>query len=162
MRTRLLRIAVWLSAVVCALCLYAWVRSYAPDNLAVRSHGGKLLVVFADGPFGAYNDRAKQTYRSSRQVWLDYNRMAQRRWEALGFAYAAADFANGSFRMIGVPFPVLVLLTAPAPVWWAWHARRQRRRNREGCCANCGYDLRETKGRCPECGTEVMPQTAMG
>ena len=52
-------------------------------------------------------------------------------------------------------WPLLLLGIAP-PIWLL--RRRARRRRREaGRCRACGYDLRATPDRCPECGTAPRP-----
>ena len=68
----------------------------------------------------------------------------------LGFATAAQT--NGG-RYVVIPYWFLVTCCIGMAVISArsWH----RRRNilLEGRCKRCGYDLRATPARCPECGT---------
>lgn len=92
-------------------------------------------------------------------------------WRALGFRFrravpAAATPQSGGRGTadhnisVGVPYWFLVLLTGAPPGWWfrrRWHERRRERRRRLGQCEHCGYDLRGSPQRCPECGLALAP-----
>jgi hypothetical protein len=56
-----------------------------------------------------------------------------------------------------LPYWLMATMTAPLPLLWVRSAvirRQRRRRQRLGLCSACGYDLRASAGRCPECGAD--------
>jgi hypothetical protein len=61
-----------------------------------------------------------------------------------------------TWTQVVIPLWFIALLPALLPaarLGPALKRRRLRRAKAEGSCARCGYDLRVTRERCPECGT---------
>ena len=62
---------------------------------------------------------------------------------------------RGFYGYIGVPFwPLILVLGSTLCISWI-RLRRRRKRKQLGLCLECGYDLRGSGERCPECGTLV-------
>jgi hypothetical protein len=77
-------------------------------------------------------------------------------FNVLGVEYASSTVGPSYLKDLYVPYWLLTTLTLALPLGCTVsHIRRQTatRRHRAGLCPTCGYDLRATPTRCPECGT---------
>jgi hypothetical protein len=107
------------------------------------------------------------------QTDFSYSNMigVRRHWRFLGFRWMVCDGGQGISPAQGrrpafvhttapnwdvtLPFWFPALLLPIPPVSWLARYLRKRRRARSGQCPACGYDLRASPDRCPECGTAV-------
>jgi hypothetical protein len=176
-------VAAVLSLLLCVAVLVLWVRSYwkaewwsrYPYDVQtheygqgiIGSDGGKAVAIawnykIDDSSVGQMEARAAKGDFSGRWKKTTFGVLwptPQHWWERLVYVKTYKDVRRGAPGvgngvMVVVPHWVLVLLFSIWPAVWSAGWWRKRRRLIEGRCENCGYDLRASPGRCPECGRE--------
>jgi hypothetical protein len=84
---------------------------------------------------------------------------AEKVFDVAGFSVRRGGSPFNS-TVVGAPLWGLTAIAALLPIGWLIAAVRRSRRIGRGQCRNCGYDLRATPGRCPECGTVPLKMRA--
>lgn len=79
-------------------------------------------------------------------------------FEEIGFYYHYLEF-EGGYGVCLINFPHwFIIITMMLPILWWWRRYRKRKRLRlmiGKVCLDCGYDLRHSQARCPECGAPI-------
>jgi hypothetical protein len=158
-----------------------WVRSYRnsetfytiePDGdvWAIDTFGGEISfwtgIAPPDAPPGSGHEHwdYPQTFTSIQQAVIDPT--GDDLW-LLGFGYTTSRHFPLTYKVVPqrgyithtrgvvIPYWFIALIAGIAPVRWVIRRMRAARNTVAGACPHCGYDLRASHDRCPECGTPI-------
>jgi hypothetical protein len=173
MTRRLFTLAALLSLALCLATAVLWVRSYitgdmiegpltgGSDEIEMHSWDGQIVVMRWIGDGGStswhsatplHEERARYDndslfYSSGPPppAWVPAYTRVQVLVSQDGRRHRHRD-------AVVVRDWALATLFALAPALWGRRYLSARHRRRSGACRSCGYDLRASPGRCPECG----------
>jgi len=128
-----------------------WVRGlFKRDQLVFGVGGWKCaLAVFPQHAYFIAIDARSQPIATDVRTGLSQYPSRARYWEI------QYQHRPGGALRIGIPFWLPLLFTIVPPLWWLILKMQKLRRRRDGLCRECGYDLRASSDRCPECGTPI-------
>jgi hypothetical protein len=168
-KRRLVTLAAAASLLLCVAAVALWVRSYrqadvvyfetSRDTVAVTSVRGEIEVTQSPPNKsipGTIRDRYGHESLSgtsfmsvTESVWYSSLPTNYRVRGLVGFGFIVP--AVSGYTGVWFPHWFLALLFSIFPALHSRATIRSRSRQR-GHCTQCGYDLRATPGRCPECG----------
>jgi hypothetical protein len=155
MRRKLFTLAAGVSAVLFVGACVLWVRSWWIDDSVQwrrRIDGNTIETWSLQTAAGQVGLSGEQNWAPNLPVGSD-----------LSWASAAASRVPPRWVSQGsIPGWHLMVYTGALPLWWAvrslYPTLTRRSRRRLGLCIHCGYDLRTTPDRCPECGAIPAPR----
>jgi len=162
LRNRLLHLLTALSVLLCVAVVVlwtavpkgtAWAVHFASRRYTFRPQPERLWVEVAEGQWanGEFGPPQGKVYRLA---------VKNRHQFPGGLEWVrnpASDQTEAFWVWVFIPYWILLAATALPPVLWIVRATVRRVRNKRDVrlrlCPKCGYDVRATPDRCPECGT---------
>jgi hypothetical protein len=130
-------------------------RSSSHREVEVRSTGGKLYFGWITAARASPNGPRPWQYRRFDDV-VDMPPLGAPSHAYLGIGYGQTTWnTREEERTLVIADWTAAICFLILPTWWVVLEIR-RRRPSPGHCAVCGYDLRATPDRCPECGTAAV------
>ena len=163
MTRRMFTLAAGLSLMLGLTTVALWVRSYwVSDSFGFSNHfaiwldrGSVIVARSGANPYlgehtfdfdvGYHHDTPED-----RDEFFNPRRVARRSWNVIA---AHREEFPGLHMVVVELWAVLLVIGAPA-AFGALAIVKRRSRIRRKRCTRCGYDLRATPDRCPECGHE--------
>ena len=143
-----------LSLLLCVATLALWVRSRRTGDFFSRYRSGRYWAVsscsgqlYVERGMTSYPDASRWRSGPPHYWFLTPTNID---WQFVGFAHltGSPEGLPRPFSVLVVPYWSFLPVFLAAPGFWML----RRRRHRIGHCPRCGYDLRATPDRCPECG----------
>jgi hypothetical protein len=184
MRRRLFHFCAAVSLILLLLAPVMWLRSLrnveyiqwtdARHFPGIASSGGRVIWSYQFFPNGVGGNTLGWTIGSWEGAYWkapdrnDLNTWADSRNYLLGFEWspnAGRPPRNSKFPLllshpttfvIGVPYWFVCLALSLILFQW-FRVQSRRKRLAKNRCLNCGYDLRASPERCPECGNAIAP-----
>lgn len=159
-RRILVNVAVLISLLLNGVAVLEWIRSQYHCDVAIIGLGGyrDVAISFVVGGIQFVEEvyPLPDLYVAGWRSVGPYPPLSQRSifgFSALTAHAQTSDSVKYSLAIVVLPNWFVVGLTLILPLWWLVTSRGRRRR-RFSHCTVCGYDLRASSVRCPECGTE--------
>jgi hypothetical protein len=171
MLRRLFTLLSALSMLLCVATAALWVRSYWTVDVVERCQAKAVRGQWLTSVYGKLYFGAMRASGGVRGYFLHGDGISYAAYgharrplgdgrHILGFSFGSETKTPPDYHFaFGVPYWFLLSLAAAMPGIRGVRFRR-RRACAPGVCTTCGYDLRATPGRCPECGTETKNPAA--